>query len=355
MKVDSIRSLASPTKIIVINGSSPIPSLTSSDASFTSSTCPSIFKSFYGILFSATSSIFFVLTAAIVKHLEDVDPGQLACFRFLGILLFTIPMVITAEVNPFGPRDKRWLLILRGLAGATSLYMRYSALRFLPIANATVIVLSMPVFVSIFARVFLKESCGIFHVVTIGVTLLGIAFTSKLNVILGLSDALDVDTTKELYGLMYSMGATLVGSSVYIFVRKVKDCHNSVIMFNFSLVAILEMSVLTGLSGGLKIPSGPLVPWFLMILAVLSFYAQLLLTKALQLEEASLVSVTRSSSEVICAFVFQIFLFGQLPDVYAMIGSVLVTSSVILTAARKWVSTLPPDHTARYYLGFTLK
>ena len=126
-------------------------------------------------------------------------------------------------------------------------------------------------------------------------------------------------------------------------------------MFNFSLVAILEMSVLTGLSGGLKIPSGPLVPWFLMILAVLSFYAQLLLTKALQLEEASLVSVTRSSSEVICAFVFQIFLFGQLPDVYAIIGSVLVTSSVILTAARKWVSTLPPDHTARYYLGFTLK
>jgi drug/metabolite transporter (DMT)-like permease len=214
----------------------------------------------------------------------------------------------------------------------------------------------MPVFVSIFARIFLKEACGIFHVVTIGVTLIGIAFTSKLDVILGLNKSVDTDSTKELYGLLYSMGATLVGSSVYIFVRKVKECHNSVIMFNFSLVAILETSILTGISGGFKIPSDTsLAPWFLMILAVLSFYAQLLLTKALQLEEASLVSVTRASSEVVCAFLFQIFLFGHLPDVYAVIGSILVTSSVILTAARKWVSTLPKDHPARHYLEFTLK
>lgn len=356
MKVDSIRAFASPTKIIVVNDSSTPTPLSSISSQSSINPSPSIFKSFYGIGCSALSSIFFVLTAAIVKHCDDVDPGQLACFRFLGILLFTIPMVITAGVNPFGPKDKRWLLILRGFAGATSLYMRYSALRFLPIANATVIVLSMPVFVSIFARIFLKEACGFFHVVTIGVTLIGIAFTSKLDVILGLNKGVDTDSSKELYGLLYSMGATLVGSSVYIFVRKVKECHNSVIMFNFSLVAILETSILTSISGGFKIPSDTsMAPWFLMILAVLSFYAQLLLTKALQLEEASLVSVTRASSEVVCAFLFQIFIFGHLPDVYAVIGSILVTSSVILTAARKWVSTLPKDHPAMNYLDFTLK
>ena len=312
-------------------------------------------QSFKGVLCSGFSSIFFTLTAVIVKQLEDVHPGQLACFRFLGILLFTIPMVITANVNPFGPQDKRWLLVLRGFAGATSLYMRYFALRFLPIANATVIVLSMPVFVSIFARIFLKEPCGVFHAITLGVTLIGIAFTAKLNVIMGLSETLEMESSQELYGLLYSMGATLVGSSVYIFVRKVKDCDNSVIMFNFSLVAILETSILTGLNGGFKIPTDALTPWLLVVLAVLSFYAQLLLTKALQLEEASLVSVTRSSSEVVCAFLVQIFIFGHLPDLNAVIGSILVTSSVILTATRKWVSNLEKGHPAREYLGFTLK
>ena len=312
-------------------------------------------RSFKGLLYSVLSSIFFSLTAVIVAYLKDIHPGQLACFRFLGILLFTIPMIITARVNPFGPRNKRHFLLLRGLAGATSLYLRYSALHFLPIANATVIVLSMPVFVCIFARIFLKEPCGLFHLITIGTTLFGIGLTSKLDVILGLTESFGVDTSKEMWGLIYSMGATLVGSSVYIFVRKVKECHDSVILFNFSIVAIVETSIITAISDGFKLPETGIAPWLLMILAVLSFYAQLLLTRALQLEEASLVSVTRASSEVICAFLFQIFIFRQLPDVYAVIGAILVTSSVLLTSARKWVITLPQEHLGRKLLGFTLK
>lgn len=315
----------------------------------------SSFRSFKGILYSMFSSIFFSLTAVIVAHLTDIHPGQMACFRFLGILLFTIPMIITSRVNPLGPRNKRHFLLLRGVAGATSLYLRYSALHFLPIANATVIVLSMPVFVCIFARIFLNEACGFFHLITIGTTLFGIGLTSKLDVILGLTESFGVDTNKEMWGLIYSMGATLIGSSVYIFVRKVKECHDSVILINFSVVAIIETSIITAISGGFKLPDVGMAPWLLMILAILSFYAQLLLTRALQLEEATLVSVTRASSEVVCAFLFQIFIFRQMPDSYAIIGAILVTSSVILTSARKWVITLPQEHIGRKILGFTLK
>jgi drug/metabolite transporter (DMT)-like permease len=345
MKLDAVPAL-NPPKIIV-----SLPEISPTLLPVTSVSL----KSFYGIFFSILSSVFFCLTAVIVKHLQDIHPGQLACFRFLGILLFTVPMIITANVNPFGPPEKRWLLLLRGVAGATSLYMRYSALRFLPIANATVIVLSMPVFVCLFAKVFLKEKCGLFHMITIAITLVGIGFTSKLDVILGLTKASTADSKNELYGLLYSMGATIVGSSVYIFVRKVKTCHNSVILFNFSIVAIAETSILTGISGGFSLPDKGMAPWLLMILAILSFYAQLLLTKALQLEEASIVSVTRASAEVASAFLFQIFIFSQVPDASAVIGSLLVTSSVLLTATRKWVVTLPHDHFGRTLFAFTLK
>lgn len=212
----------------------------------------------------------------------------------------------------------------------------------------------MPVFVCIFARIFLKEPCGIFHCVSIGVTLVGIGFTAKIGALVGLTDSEGMDKAKEIMGLIYSMGATLIGASVYIFVRKVKECHNSVILFNFALVAICETAILTGIDDGFSMPSG-YAPWLLMALAVLSFYAQLLLTKALQIEEASLVSVTRSSAEVVCAFIFQIVIFHTMPDVYACIGALLVTSSVLLTSARKWVVTLPSDHMARKLLGFTLK
>ena len=225
----------------------------------------------------------------------------------------------------------------------------------LPIANATIIVLSMPVFVCIFARVFLKEPCGIFHVVAIGVTLLGIGFTSKINVLVGISDSEGVDKEKEMWGLIYSMAATLVGSMAYILVRKVKEVHSSVILLNFSVVAIMETSVITYLLDGFHMVDCGLGPWYLMALAVLSFYAQMLLTRALQIEEASIVSVTRSSSEVVCAFIFQIVFFRSVPEWNACVGALLVSSSVMLTTARKWVLTLPEGHWGKKYLWFTTK
>ncbi|KAI1290045.1 Solute carrier family 35 member G1 [Halotydeus destructor] len=311
---------------------------------------------FKGILLSMLSSVFFTLTAVIVKYLKDVHPGQTACFRFLGILLFTIPMVITANVNPLGPKEKRHFLILRGLAGASSLYLRYSALHYMPIANATVIVLSMPVFVCIFARIFLKEACGLFHLVAIGVTLVGIAFTSNLKSIFGLSDDVNQEErTSHLIGLGFSFAATLVGSFAYIFVRLVKDVHHSVILFNFSLVALMETSFITVLLDGFKFQECGLAPWLLVALAILSFYAQLLLTKALQIEEASLVAVTRASMEVVCAFIFQIVIFHHVPDWSAFVGAVLVFSAVMMTTARKWVLTLPDGHWGAQYLWFTTR
>ena len=127
--------------------------------------------------------------------------------------------------NPFGPKSSRHWLVLRGLAGASSLYFRYSALQYMSIANATVIVLSMPVFVFIFARIFLKEPFGIFHILALLVSLIGITMTSKLAVIFtSSSDAIKeigIDSKKEMMGLAFSLGATLIGSAAYVLVRKV--------------------------------------------------------------------------------------------------------------------------------------
>ena len=87
---------------------------------------------------------------------QTIHPGELAVFRFLGILLLTIPLVYKTGQNPFGPSELRHILILRGIAGATSLFLRFFAFRYLPIADASVIIFSVPVFVSIFAKIFLK-------------------------------------------------------------------------------------------------------------------------------------------------------------------------------------------------------
>lgn len=124
-------------------------------------------------------------------------------------------------------------------------------------------------------RIFLKESFGLFHVIALSVTLVGIAFTSKLSIILGSSDEeakkQNVDRQHEIYGLVSGLGATLVGSTAYILVRKVKDLHYSVILFNFAWVALLESFVITyTVHDGIKLPQDNITPWLLVFLGILS-------------------------------------------------------------------------------------
>ncbi len=133
--------------------------------------------------------------------------------------------------NPFGPSNLRHWLIIRGLAGATSLYFRYWALHYMSIADATV-------FVCIFARIFLKEPFGLFHVLALFLTLIGITFTSKIAFVFVSSEE-DIiktgdDNRKRMIGLIISMGATIIGSSIYVIIRKV------IIIFMFVLNALIQ-------------------------------------------------------------------------------------------------------------------
>ena len=110
-----------------------------------------------GIIMAIASSFFFSLSSLIVKLVPDVHPVALATYRFAGILLPSLPIVIRRQEDPF-PKGKRWLLLLRAFLGTTSLMSQFYALRHMPLADASVIIFSVPVFVAIFARIFLKVS-----------------------------------------------------------------------------------------------------------------------------------------------------------------------------------------------------
>ncbi|CAN7944590.1 unnamed protein product [Ixodes pacificus] len=299
-----------------------------------------------GLAFSSLSSLFFSLCTVIVKRLRYLHAGELAMVRFLGILVFTSPLVVASRQPPLGPPGLRKLLILRGLLGATSLFLRFYAIHYMPIADASVIIFSVPVFVSALAKVFLKEPCGLFHVAAVIVTLVGLGLITKPPVLF--SGSADF----ELRGVLAALSSTVFGASVYIVVRKVKGVHHSVIMFNFGWVAILETTAITLAVARLEPPECGLDRWLLVLLAVFSFAGQILLTRALQLEQAGPVSVVRAAADIVFVFVWQVIFFGEVPDRYTMSGALLVTTCVLLTGLRKWVLSLPASSAARTRLGW---
>lgn len=325
----------------------------------------SFWTSIEGIVYAFLSAFFFSLTLLIVKQLNQVNPGLKAFFRFLAIFLFSLPMVY--DYGSMRPARLHFWALLRGVAGGLSIYLRYWSIGYLPLANATVIIVSMPVFVSIFSRVFLGEKCGVFHIFSIGITLLDLTIMTKSGDIFNEShrkgqnsplhgingqNGLIYDYQEGMLAMGAGLVAALIGSASYVLIRQMKYLHHSIILFDFGWVAMIECA---GLTYFFDLPQICAAPWMLMILGVSSFYAQFLLTKALKVEEAGLVSVTRSASEVFLAFVYQIFIFHQFPDRRSIAGAVLITLAVILNGVRKYVAILPPEHWCRIIFAFTLR
>ncbi len=111
-----------------------------------------------GIFYAFLSALFFSLSALIVKYLPDINPSELAIFRFSGIIVLSLPEICYNRHNPFGSRDVRYFLLIRGVTSGFSLLLRFYCIHHLPIAEASVIIFSFPIIVTIFAKIFLNVS-----------------------------------------------------------------------------------------------------------------------------------------------------------------------------------------------------
>jgi len=298
-----------------------------------------------GLLLAAISSLFFSLSSLIVKWLKDIDPFELAAIRFVGILLPSLPILIYTKQNPF-PKGQRLMLLLRGFAGATAMSLIFYAIRHMPLADASVIVFSVPVVVAIFARIFLKEPCGLFHYITLFLTIIGVLLITRPPFLFGHS-------TKQynFLGPLAALLSTFFAAIVYILLRALKNLHFSVIMVTFSAYAIIQTSIMAWATGNLCWPKCGTETILVIALGVFSFSGQILLTIATQLEEAGLVAIARTV-DVVFAFLWQIIFFNEVPNIFSIIGAVLVTSSVVLIGLRKWMMSMPSTSSIRKKFGF---
>ncbi|XP_046739680.1 solute carrier family 35 member G1 [Diprion similis] len=309
---------------------------------------------YLGLMLAALSSLFFSLCSVIVKGLVDVNPMELAAFRFVGVLLPAIPIVIYKGEHPF-PKGRRIMLLLRSFVGTTGLMLSFYAFRHMPLADASVIVFSVPVFVAISARIFLKEPCGIFNVITICLTLIGVVLITRPPLIFGqtvesLTDNHVETENAELWGAVAAFSATLFGANAYVLLRALKGLHFSVIMTNFGSFALIQTIVVTWAIGALCLPRCGTDRLLVVALALFSFGGQILLTLALQMEQAGPVAIARSA-DIVFAFFWQVLFFNEIPNRYSVGGAILVTSSVLLTGLRKWALSLPETSNMKKSLG----
>lgn len=272
------------------------------------------------------SALFFSVMSVTVKLAGQQMASQQIVLARAGIaLLLCIYPIKRLGISFWGSRENRHLLVMRGLFGFIALSCFFYAVTVLPLADATVIQYTNPVFVAIFAAIFLKEKISPIQILGLLGCLAGVMCIAQPSFLFGGDGVARLDPLAV--GL--SVFAAILSGASYTIVRALSGReHAMIVVFYFPLIAT-----------PLAIPTAwPVLTmpdawgWACLIaVGVSTQIAQVFMTKGLHLEKAG-PATSITYLQIVFAFAWGMLLFGETPTLLSGIGSVLVVGSSLAAA-----------------------
>ena len=181
------------------------------------------------------ASFFFSLMTLCVKNIDKRIPiYELVFFRSLLSLFITFFIINLKNINPWG--NNKPLLVLRGLLGTIALFCIFYAIRNMPLSISTVIQYTYPIFISIFAAIFINEKItrNLFIALFIGWT--------GIIVILNPSQLSNINVEIENVSILIAFFGAICTALAYVTVKKLSFTEDVyVIIEYFPLVSFITL------------------------------------------------------------------------------------------------------------------
>lgn len=269
-----------------------------------------------GALFVITSGFFFALMSVAVKFAaQDLPSVVIVFFRNAVGLLFLLPLLGMRGRELIRTTTLRFH-ILRALAGLAAMTCFFYAISRLSLTDAVLLNYTLPLFMPLIGWVWLKEKIPPVVFAAIAVGFLGVGLIIKPT-----SNVFD---PVALVGL----AAGILGALAQVTIRRLTKTEPiSRIVFYFALFATVVSAIpliFTDFSLILSV--------FLILVAVgfLATLGQIFLTKGYASAPAGIIGPFIYSSVVFAAFL-EWLIWGLLPDIYSLIGALLICLGGILT------------------------
>ncbi|KAJ4940141.1 hypothetical protein JOQ06_026450 [Pogonophryne albipinna] len=290
-----------------------------------------------GLFYAFLATVFFSIIALLVKTIEGIHAVEISAIRCFFQMLFTMPLLIYHKTGFLGPRDQRIYLVLRGFIGSNAMILLFYAVQQMPLADATVIMFSNPVFTSILAWIFLKERCTIWDCVFTVFTITGVLLIARPPFLFGDHQrTIDGNYNNHIKGTIAAFAAAIGAACTFVILRKMgKSVHYYLSVWYYAVIGFIQCLITTSVLGEWKIPNCGRDRWLLMLIAVLGMAGQTFLTKALQIEKAGPVALMRTI-DVVLAFIFQFIFLNRAPTLWSLGGALCVVASTSGVAFRKW-------------------
>ena len=263
------------------------------------------------------AALAFSVMSMLVKWAGETLPTmQVVLARSVVVLAIAWALLGRRGTSPWGGRPK--LLLLRGVLGFVALSSFYYAVIHLPLADATVIQYTNPVFTALLAGLFLAERLRGLELALILLSLAGVVVMTRPTLIFG-GEAAALDplaTGVALTGALFSGAA-------YVTVRALGATEEPlVVVFYFALVS-------TVLSLPLVIPSDAWpqgADWGLLAgVGVSTYLGQIWLTEGLRRERAGR-AMAVGYLQIVFAAVWGFLIFTEVPDRWTVAGGLLIVA-----------------------------
>ena len=287
-----------------------------------------------GILFMLLASLSFAFMGGFAKVVSQMlPPVEVTFFRnifgvvLVGLSIWKIPLKQRG--------GKPFLLLFRGSMGFLALLAYFYIMAHIPLGEAVTYNKTSPIFVAIFAYIFLHEKLSKYALVAIVLGFIGIVFVAQPQG--GTFDRYDI------LGIFSGIGAALAYTSIRE-LRKYYDTRAIVMSFmGVGTIAPLLLMLLTPyievsqefewMFAKFVMPQG--VEWgYVTAVGVFATISQLLMTKAYELTKAGIVG-TISYSNIVFALIIGIILGDPIPNIWTIFGILLVITSGLLVTLVK--------------------
>lgn len=275
-------------------------------------------KTLKGIMCIISSAFFFALMNLFIRMTGDVPTMQKCFFRnFFALLIAVGTLVKTNTKFRIGKGNLKYL-VLRSVAGGLGMVCNFYAVDRMAISDAAMLNKLSPFFAVIFSIIIIGEIANRYEWAALIVAFIGSLFVIK--------PSLSVEVIPALAGVIGGIGAGLA----YACVRKlgIRGENSMIIVAFFS--GFTSLMLLPSLIVN-YVTMSPMQWMFCCLTGMAAAGGQICITKAYSFAPAKEISVYDFSIVIFTAILGFIFL-GQKPDVFSVIGYVIIIGTAIV----KW-------------------
>lgn len=271
-----------------------------------------------GILFILLAAFFFSAMSVFVRLAGDVPTMQKAFFRNIVAAVVAVIILLRSGKEISLPKKSLPSLLMRSIFGTIGILANFWAVDNLGIADANMLNKLSPFFAILMSIFILGEKPNRIEWISVVLAFIGAAFVAK--------PSSGIISLPALIGIL---GGFTAGTA-YTYVRRagLQGVRGPIVVAFFSIFSTLVL-LPNLLMNFAPMSAGQFI--FLILAGCSAAGGQLSITAAYQHAPARDISVF-DYSQVVYAAVFGLLLFGEIPDVWSIIGYVII----IGTAFSKW-------------------